>query len=293
MLFRSGTGWALNNIVATAKVWQESTAAYVDVQAGGIIPPLNGFMVQVSPGFDQDNSLTIPAAAMVHDATGWYKSSENPSVVLVVSDPINQTAQESIIRFDNGASTGFDPGFDSHFLPGYAPLFYSLAGEEKLSTNVLPEIGGNVQIPFQVVTADSRSLNLKAESITGIRGPVILHDLKTNGTCDLRVSPQYQFSTAGNDNPNRFMLSFSHVGLQDPAAGSVCTIRTAGHTVRVEHPDGMGGTLTVFNMVGQVVLTLNMAGGQPTTFNLDGPSGYYLVKVLTDQQVNTEKIFIR
>ncbi|MFZ4521324.1 MAG: T9SS type A sorting domain-containing protein [Bacteroidales bacterium] len=287
-----GTGWSLNNIIATAKIWQETTAAYVDIPTGGIIPPLNGFMVQVSPGFDQNNSLTIPASGMVHNSASWYKTTENPSVVLVVSDPMNQTAQESIIRFDNGATASFDPGFDSHFLPGYAPLFYSLAGEEKLSTNVLPEVGGNVQIPFQVVTTDSRNLNLKAESITGIRGPVILHDLKTNGTCDLTVNPLYLFSTMANDDPNRFTLSFSHVGLQDSGAGNLLTISTSGHSVRVNHPGGHNGTLTVFNMVGQLVLHMNISDGQAVNFILNCPSGYYLVKVLTDQQVQTEKIFI-
>ena len=54
------------------------------------------------------------------------------------------------------------PDFDSHFLPGYAPLFYSVAGTGHLSTNALPEVGNAVQIPFDIIKNEGESFTIEA-----------------------------------------------------------------------------------------------------------------------------------
>ncbi|MBW6460490.1 MAG: hypothetical protein K0B08_07940, partial [Bacteroidales bacterium] len=136
--WNDGVDWIVPaDIAGTAKIWNESTASYVDIAPDGIIPSMNGFMVQVLSG--SPASLTIPVAARVHDATPWYKSGAE-KIRLIASENTYGTAQESIIAMNDLATEGYDGAFDSRFLPGYAPLLYSTAGDEMLSTNTLPDL---------------------------------------------------------------------------------------------------------------------------------------------------------
>jgi hypothetical protein len=276
-------------VAASAKIWSETNASYTDISANGIIPALNGFMVQVTSG---TNSLTIPTAARIHDATGWYKSTDNPSILLLAHDLTGQTAQESIIRFTNEATAGFDPAFDSHFLPGYAPLFYSVAGTDQLSTNALPESGGNVQIPFTFVKNDGASFTIEAKTITGISGPVLLKDLKTNTTQDLTVKPVYSFTSSTSDDPNRFLLSFSHVGIGENANAQPISVYTAGNIVYVSNKTGSpDGNAYVYNMMGQLIMQQKLTADL-SAIGIKAGTGYYLVKVISGNQVFSGKVFI-
>lgn len=283
--------WALSNIAATAKIWKESTAAYVDIAAGtGIIPALNGFMVQVATG---TGSLTIPAAARVHNTTAWYKSSENPSILLMANDLSGQTAQESIIRFTNEATTGFDPAFDSHFLAGYAPQFYSVAGNEMLSTNALPEAGGSVQVPFDFIKNEGDNFTIEAKTITEIKGPVFLKDLKTGASQDMTLNPVYSFTSAEGDNQNRFLLRFSNVGIGETRAGNPITVFSSNNEIFVVGKTGIDkGNVFVYNMMGQLMAQQGLSGGGRTKISMDVSPGYYLVKVITGENTYSEKVFI-
>jgi hypothetical protein len=287
------TGWSLTNIVSTAKIWHESNASYSDITSGGIIPALNGFMVQVAAGFGGSNSLTIPASAMTHSSTAWYKSSDNPAIKLVVNDPAGQTAQEHIIRFDAQSTIGFDPEFDSHFLKGYAPQLYSIAGEDELSTNTLPELNSQTQIPLKFIKNDGNNFTLEAVKIENIPGSVILNDLKTGAEQDLTVNPVYSFSSISSDNPSRFVISFSHLGIGGNDASNYFSIFTYDNQVLIKSSQWVSdGTIDVFNLMGQKLFSTSLSGNS-VIFPLSAPTGYYLVKVVTPEATQTAKVFVK
>ena len=153
-LYWNKTAWSLSDIDATAKVWDESSASYSDVAAGGILPAMQGFMVHVTTSGSSSGSLTIDASDRTHSSTSWYKNSTNEenTLKLTVSEEQNNTAQESIIRVNEDATTGFDPQFDSHFLAGFAPQFYSVLEDgSAVSTNVLPDVSTSTTIPFAFI----------------------------------------------------------------------------------------------------------------------------------------------
>ena len=282
--------WSLNNVTATAKIWDATAASYTDVATDGKIPALNGFMVQVTSG---TNSLTIPTTARAHDATSWYKSGDRPSITLVANDISGQTAQPSIVRFDNLATNEFDPEFDSHFLAGYAPMFYSVAGEEQLSTNALPETGGTVQIPFNFIKNEGTSFTIEATTISNISGPVILNDLLTHAKQDLTVNPVYSFTSATEDNPSRFLLTFSHVGVGEVQAGNAIRVFAVNNSIVVLDNSGKNiGNVYVYNTMGQMIAKSGLDGNSMCKLNLNAPTGYYLVKVVTGEQAVSAKVFI-
>ena len=283
--------WALSNIAATAKYWDESTAAYISLDANsGIIPAMNGFMVEATYA---TNSLTIPIAARVHAATAWYKSSGDPTIKLVAHDPSGQTAQESIIRFNAQATSGFDQKYDSHFLAGYAPLFYSVAGEEHLSTNALPASGGTVQVPFDFIKNDGTDFTIEAETISGIDGPVMLNDLKTGSAQDLTVNPVYTFTSSSADNASRFLLTFNHLGIGETPKTNPFTIYTSGNNILVLDNNGKNeGSAFVYNMMGQLIKQQTLSGNSMTKINMNSCTGYYVVKVITSGETCSSKIFL-
>jgi len=286
--------WSLTHINGTAKIWNESSASYSDIALGtGIIPALNGFMVQVTDGFSGANSLLIPEVARVHSATSWYKSSSQASILLVANDPAGQTSQESIIRLDPEATSSFDPEFDSHFLPGFAPRLYSIAGDEKLSTNCLPSIPAESLIPFGFVKNDASSFSIELkESIDGYQ--VFLKDLKTNTDQNLTENPVYTFTSEANDDANRFLLHFlSTVGTSNPVLPTTSRIYISNRNIYIEGLYAKSEIL-VRNMLGQVVVSRNANGTGAQVINTANlTAGVYVVSVVTGKQVVSEKVVIK
>ncbi|MFZ4548397.1 MAG: GLUG motif-containing protein, partial [Bacteroidales bacterium] len=290
--WNDGNWGTMTNVVATAKIWNDAIATYTDIAANGIIPALNGFMVEVT---NATNSLTIPVAARVHSATAWYKSSNNPSIVLLATDPGSQTAQESTINFNSQATEGFDASFDSHFLAGYAPQFYSVANGESLSTNTLPTPGETVNVPLTFVKNEGTTFSITAKSIANIQGAVILTDLKTNMSQDLSINPEYSFTSATGDEPKRFVLTLGPLSVDDNAKQQALLVYASGSTVYISSTEGIGlkGDLFVYNTIGQTLLQQKLTGKTLTEINLNASTGYYLVKVVTEDNAYTSKVFIR
>ena len=281
------TGWSKTNIAANAKIWNELGAAYVDIAANGIIPATQGFMVEVTSG---TGSVTIPAAARTHDATPWYKSTGNPYIKLVARNLDAQTAQESIVTFDEQAPAGYSPDFDSHFLPGYAPSFYSVDGTEHLSTNVLPSLDNQTTVPFNFIKTTGTSFSIEAVKIDNVPAQVYLTDLKINKTQNLAENPVYDFTASDGDDPARFLLSFSHVGISEKS-WSNNGIYAYENNLYVVNPGK--ARLEVYNLTGQKLLAerIDSPGLYKTTLNV--PTGYYVVRLTTGSKVVVTKVFIK
>jgi len=290
--FSSAIAWgscSRTNINATAKIWNESTAAYVDITSG-IIPSMNGFMVQVSSG---TGSVTIPTTARVHDATAWYKSGQAQELLLVATDPDGQTSQESKIRLDAASTAGFDTEFDSHFLAGYAPQFYSREGNELLSTNSLPSLPAESIIPFGFVKNESTQFSIELkQNIDGFTP--YLKDLKTNTVQNLAENPVYTFTSEAGDDPNRFELSFlAPTGLDKTSTKSSLRVYSTTGKINISGVDGKAEVL-VRNMMGQVVMRNSVNGEKLYSVNSAKlPAGVYVVSVVSGRQTVSEKVVVK
>jgi len=283
--------WTKTNIAGVAKIWNEANQSYTDLTSSpsSVIPATNGFMVQVSTG---TGSLTIPASKRVHSAQGFYKSAV-PCVKLVARNTSYGNAQESNIFFHPEATAGFDLMYDGEFLAGYAPLFYSVAGDVNLSTNALPEAGGTVQIPFNFIKNEGTAFTIEAKTISGIYGAVLLNDLKTGTAQDLTQNPVYTFTSASGDNASRFLVTLSHVGIGEAVAENSITIYSSGSTIYVWDKTGKRqGEVFVYNLMGQQIAYARLNGNSKFELRLNAPTGYYLVKVITPEILQTKKIFI-
>jgi hypothetical protein len=281
--------WLLTNVTSTAKIWQESSASYVDIPATtGIIPAMNGFMVETSGA----GSLIIPISDRVHSATAWYKDSEG-YIKLIASDPVNSTSQESIIKVNANATEGFDKEFDSHFLAGYAPQFYSIAGDESLSTNTLPNLdnGRVIEMGFVKNGATEFSIGLNTEYM--IPGMVVyLTDKKTGVVTELTQN-EYTFNASDGDDANRFLLHFSALGIDDPSVSETYSIYSHAGNIYIASQQAVKADVMVSNLLGQVVMHCQTNGNNLTALNASAlHNGVYMVTVISGSQVVSRKVLI-
>lgn len=281
--------WGLSNIDASCQIWNESSASYTVISSGGLIPESNGFMVHVTN--TGSGSLTIPASAMrINQAAPWYKSAgtEENRIVLKAIDAAGQTAQETIISFDLAATDDFDPLYDSYFLAGYAPMFYSVSRNKDYALKCLPELNSSLVVPLSFIKNNSSEFGI--ELITNIPGTnVYLTDLKLNKTQNLANDPVYLFSSAAGDAAERFQLSFVLNGTGKEKK-LISEIYAWENSVYVRNQ----GTseLQIYNLKGQTVFSERISQQGLCRSVLNVPSGYYIARLTGDAGVTVKKIHI-
>jgi len=275
--------WALNNIDANAQIWNEANASYSVIATNDVIPSTNGFMVHA--GF-ANASLTIPASARVHDNTAWYKNSEQVDrIVLHAIDTEGGTIQPSIIRFDANASVGYDSEYDSYFLAGFAPNFYSISQNENYALNTIPEL---TTIPMGFVKNDGNQFYIELmESIPG--QTVYLTDLKTNQTINLNDA-DYTFESMQEDEAKRFLLHFSTLGIDAPEIEQEISVWVYDNRLFFRNQEP--GNISVYDLQGRLLnnYQVNSSGLQSVPINLS--SGIYLVRMHEKSSMKSVKIII-
>ncbi len=281
--------WNLSNVGANCQLWNEANASYTVVAPNGIIPSMNGFMAHASTA---DASMTIPALSRTHDATNWYKNTQqNEQIVLTVSDTDGETAQPTIIRFEQGATNGYDNQYDSYFLPGFAPMFYSKSLEENFALSTLPELCQELTIPLGFVKNAGNLFVIElTENIPD--QDLYLTDKQTLQTVKLNEG-DYAFSAQQGDETDRFELHFRAVGIEDNTlADASLHVWASNGQFYLQNEQGPV-TLMVSDLQGRTLLKTNIATSGITSQPLKLTTGIYIVTVQTADSFKTMKIFVR
>lgn len=280
--------WAPTNthIEGVAKIVNSTTGAYVDISADGTIPAMNGFFVRT----DAATTLTIPASERIIGGT-WYKqSSSSEPFVLTVVDIEGGTAQETKIVVNEEATPGYDRLYDGSFAAFYAPKFYSIAGDNKLSTNSMPEyaLSNEVLLGFEKNTGTS--YRIEATGVEALNAIPYLIDLKTGFTQNLSENPVYNFVSVDGDSPSRFKLTFSGVGLDSPVTTDPQTIFTYGNQLFIQNP----GTalVEIYTFAGQLVARQNVNESGLWSQPLHLSAGQYVVRVVNGSFAKTAKVVL-
>ena len=287
------SGWNLANLYTTAKIWHGTNASYSDISQGGYIPAMQGFMVNVEEG--KTGSLSIYEGDRVHNSTAWFKETETNRIKLTAYDPEGSMAQESIIKFNSNATNEIDVDYDSYFMSGYAPLFYSSAEEKALSTNTLPELNEELSIPLYFTKNNSSTFYIEADGLDNLipAYPVYLTDLQTNYTQNLTENPIFSFTSDEGDDSQRFLLHFKAVGVEDqPQNQSNIQTWASNNTIHILNPENRKGEIRILNMFGQQIAHTKLNGNTKQEIQLNVPSGCYLVNVISEEGVVTRKVIV-
>jgi len=284
--------WNKQNIGGVAKIWNESIQGYSDLTSSPatMIPATNGFMVMVSSA---TGSLKLPATKRTHSAQGFYKSSI-PHLQLVARNTNVGNAQESNIIFNPDATASFDLMYDGEFLAGYGPQFYSVAGDEKLSTNTLPEFSEETVIPFNFIKNEGTNFTIEATGIETLEqaDTVFLKDNKLGISHNLSENPVYVFTSAEGDAPARFELHFGSVGINETPVTQTIQAWYYGGTLTVKTTETLTA-IDIFNIQGQHLQNYQLFGSELQTLQLNLPAGVYFARIVNGGTMKTVKMIVQ
>ncbi len=290
--WNDGLNWAVPaQLASVAKVWDESASSYTDIEAGEPIPSGNGFMVQLLS--DGPGTLTIPLEARVHNGSGLYKSAQT-RMVLTASDLDHSTSQQTVIAIREGTKETYDDKFDSHFLPGYAPAFYSITGNELLSKKTLPEIpmGKIIQLGFIKNEAENFSINLSEINLPS-ETQVFLIDEKEGIVQDIKQKPGYDFTAFESDNPLRFKLYFSNPGENIADEKDDFIVYPANSSLNIIPETEKNCEFRLINSSGKLILQSQTEGKSYISVNVGNyPPGFYIVSLIKDKKILNKKVII-
>ncbi len=277
--------WNKINIGGVANIWNEAGRSYTPCNAGDPIPAGNGFMVQASGG--GSGSFTIPAVKRVHSAQDWYKNSDYPVVKLFAHNLDDPSFQESQIRFNPQSTSDFDLEFDSDFLPGYAPLFYSKIDGLPTSVNSLPALVAETVIPFSFIKNEGTNFSIEATGLESLgQTAIYLRDTKLRINHNLSENPVYTFTSFAGDAPERFELRFGTTGIGETSPQINAWVYD--NMLYVNNPDG-NTLIEVFDLTGKRLLITQLSDVGLQSLPLHQPTGLYLIRLTSKGKIQTIK----
>jgi len=258
--------------------------------AGGVgpaqIPATQGFLVKVNAAGSWQ--VTVSSGMRTTSGAGmFYKSEVNDLLTLQASG--NGFTDKTHVRFLEEANAGFDRSWDANKMFSTStgvPQIYTTAGSEFMSINALPATDV-VAMGFKSST--SGTYTIKAIE-TSEFSEVYLLD-KDNGEVTDMLTGSYTFDYTVGDDANRFEIHFSPVGVGENLINSV-SIWSSDNNIYVSVPKELEGTISVYNMMGQEVTSTDTQPGT-NVIPMDKVNTYYVVKVLSNSNVITGKVYIK
>ncbi len=307
------------NITGTAYVWSQAAKGYLyatppttaeGTLPHGIIPMGQAFFVQAN---SNNVSFTIPAAARVHNhADPFLKSSEAKKDDSVASTNTfirldvdgGYYGNTVFIGFPKNGTNNFDIGSDATKLFSSTTniQFYAGEGGHKLCVNANPPLNevDSATVPLYVVQATGKKYTLKFSQLYHLPDAnIILEDLKTGKTQDIRENPIYSFTAVNSDDAKRFLLHFkeSATGIKDhPGALKNIHIFAYGKNVFIQLPnktDQQHGTVYIYDMMGRKILEKSISGTGLKEIPVNVSSCYVVVRVIKSGITSTQKVFIQ
>lgn len=297
--------WALTHIGNVAEIWDEGAGNYAMINPGDPIPSTNGFFVQVeSSVYNGDNSLTIPAAARVHNTTNNYKSSNavemDETLVLKVTNDENSYYDVNRIGFKPEATEAWDIAFDAHKLSGNeaAPQLWTISNGENFAQNYLPYTSDEYPVPLHFRAGVNGTYHIDASGLNSFYDAtdIYLEDRFADKMINLKDQPFYTFTATTDDDDARFVLHFYGITStgENPDASTTQIYAYQNKVyVKFDQLPKDDYTVEVINMIGQQVYAGSFAPSGISSFTLNEKPGVYFVRLRTDNKSLVQNIMIK
>ena len=297
------TNWTSSNIDDVIYVYDGTAGQYLQwnratglgTMPNGDIPPAQGFWVKVNGA---SATLTMPHSERKHSSQGFYKSSSDEAISLNVTG--NEYSDKMIVHLNHQATPGFDSEFDGYKLKGIyaAPQIYSITPEAELTINSLP-IFKELVIPigFEVGAEGLYNLNATIPDWLIKMGKVYLEDKQEGKMIPLSKNPEYEFYANIDDEVDRFNL---HIFKSEIAPNTFKSgeenelyIYSSEKNVFVILPETTNSEIQVYDLMGHLITSQRGESNTLNKISLTSKSGIYIVKVINEREIYSEKVFIK
>ena len=288
------TDWLADNIEASAQILDvDQSGNYLAVDKSETIQALQGFFVRVTA--HGDNSLVLPADARTHSAGNFLKSSTQNALELKVTNDKNGYFDKTKVKILEGATQAYDADVDGSKLKGFttAPQLYTVSSDEKeLSINVISNNDNEVQMPLHFEARFDAAYTIQVEDNTLPEGVTIfMTDFVLNQEINLNTTPTYTFTASEGDNPNRFLLHFGAVGIDEHVGQSSIRAYTYNNTLYVQN-SLEDAAIRVIDLQGRLLLEQKLNGTGLQSLPLDFPAGVYMVQLLNSKEQKSVKVIV-
>jgi hypothetical protein len=250
--------------------------------------PAQGFFI-VKDALVTATEFQVTNTNRTNTSGTFYKSGNQlNSNSLVLETTGNNYTDKLFVEFNDDASEAVDLVHDAYKListtDGISQL-YSYTGDKKLSIDVRPACEV-IQLGYTNTTSGQYQIGISEMADIS---KAILEDAKTGINHNL-LNGAYTFDYTAGEDDKRFKLKMGTVGIAEPDL-SVSNIYSWDKTAIIELPVGTHGDVYIYNLAGQQIAARESVTGQ-VRINLS-PNGVYVVKLVTDKDTFTKKIWIR
>ena len=302
-------GWSRNDVYGAIYYWDNTAngnkgnyAVYCPggngISANGgsrVILPSQGFFVKAI----KSGHIHVTDEARVHAGkTGQSSSTYSEPATLRLIAKGNAMWDESVLQFNDEATTGFDSDFDALKLSGNeeAPsLFTKLDDGTQVSINSLPtsSLSGDIPIGFSCEKEGTYTFEVHGLSSMDPDLPVYLKDTKNNTLINLRSDSSIVFDYHTSDDAMRFLLHFSSPSGISQVEMEHPTIYSTPGIINVDLGSIFtNASINVFDIQGRQIAGTGSANQGLNRISFNGSTGYYVIKITDNKNSYTTKLWI-
>lgn len=287
--------WVFNSVTSSYEMynWFTGTGTHPN---NGFIAATQGFWVHAEDTTGVPTSLTIPASQRSHTNAEFLKSevAMDNQLLLNVKDDKSTLADNTIIGFVEEATADYDAWYDGFYFPSVegAISLYTKTRGQKYLMNELPSYEDHPMIPLYFISPFESSFTLTAGQIASFSPevPIYLEDRMLNVYQDLRKNNTYQFNCSTEDMADRFVIHFANPAAYQDLFGSI-EIYGFNDKVYINIPFEVNGAVNIFDITGRKVYE-DIAKSGSTIIEASVDKGHYIVQLLLEEGVKTEKLYI-
>ncbi|MFC2086172.1 T9SS type A sorting domain-containing protein [Bacteroidota bacterium] len=254
------------------------------------IPAGQGFWVKATAA----GTFGVGNGARIHDATAFYKEkNENPILSLMAAK--GEYTDETVLAFMDGSEAGFD-AYDTEKMfandENYPQIWYE-ADDELLAVNIVPDIEERMSFPlgFRAVTEDDYSIQVNTFENFGDNTVISLEDKISNTMIELKESGTYSFYSTIVDDMDRFIV---HVNSSATSSSQLDTdnVLIYSYKNKVYLQNANNSSVEIYNVLGKLINSEKVENKNLQSFKINAATGYYFVKVVTDGNVYSKKVYL-
>lgn len=250
------------------------------------IAPMQGFWVSAA----QDGILGMDNRIRVHSDQNWLKNEKTvPGVLrLSVSSESNPYKDETILEFGHETNRG---GSEKMFsIYPQAPGLYAIRNNDAFSISFWGNQEDHPAIPLGFKPGLDGFYTITAKGLEFF-GEMELEDLQTGIIHPLSLINTYRFSAEEGDEPRRFILHFSALGVEDISLEQPYAFYQQGE-LSVFNPWQDAIRLQVFDAAGRQLFEHTLQQGQQQ-LSFNQTPGLYILSFTGKTQISTTKLLVK
>ncbi|MDB4334930.1 T9SS type A sorting domain-containing protein [bacterium] len=253
--------------------------------------PLQAFWVLAESSgaiLEFDNSMRS------HKYNELHKIKSLNDSVLRLQISIADYKDEVVMYYNTSADNTFDE-YDSKKIfeqDNDVPKLFSLAGTTRCAINGLNDQG---VVTLGIETNTYGTCSIEATEIIGFKGTVLLKDTKYNTIHNLNAEEDYVFTISEGDSANRFEVIYildspTKIQPQDEDEGEI-QIKCINKELIINLHKQFKGEVEIYDINGSKLIHEKLISNY-NSLTLNFSTGYYFVKVVTENKSCSEKILI-